>query len=141
VKPKSCFVTNLVIGLALIALSARAYADDTIDEVDKALEKQNWDKAIELCSSALMNNSNNAKAYHFRAIAYYNKENLDKALSDLNEAIRIDPKYAKAIAARGALYTEKEDYDKAIQDLSLAIKMDPKEAKSFTYRGLGKRSI
>src|SRR2546421_9184433 len=135
VKPVSFFIANLVIGLTFIAFSPWAYADDTIDEADKALKNENWDKAIELCSSALKTNPNNPIAYHFRAIAHYNKETLDKALSDWNESIRIDPKYTKAIAARGALYTAKENYDKAIQDLSLVIAMDPKVAKSFAYRG------
>src|SRR3981081_405796 len=125
----------LIITLFALVFTPILYAEEPIDAAEKALDKGDWDAAIESCSSILKANPKNAKAYHFRAFAYSEKGSIEKALSDWDEALRLDSRYGRAFGARGAIYAvQKKDYDKGIADLSKAIEFDPNTANHHSNR-------
>src|SRR5258708_35896541 len=91
---RGCLV--LIISLFALVFTRSLHAEEPIDAAEKALDKGDWDAAIESCTAILKANPKNTKAYHFRAFAYSEKGSIEKALSDWDEAIRLDPRYGRA---------------------------------------------
>jgi tetratricopeptide (TPR) repeat protein len=104
-------------------------------DVNRQLDKLDYDKAIQDFGQAIRLDPKKADAYSGRGYAYAAKQDYDKAIKDYAQAIRFDPKGALAYYNRGHVYLDKQDYDKAIRDLSEAIRLDPKDAVAHYNRG------
>lgn len=85
----------------------------------KAIE--NYDKAIEI-------NSQDAKAYNNRGLAYSELKEYKKAIEDFDKAIEINPQFEAAYNNRGVAYAGLKDYKKAFEDFDKAIEIYPQFA-------------
>ena len=99
-------------------------------------------RAIE---SRRLSQSDLARSYYNRGIAYFAKGYPDRAVADLTEAIRLDPNDANSFINRGNAYISKGDNDRAIADYNEAIRLGPEHPKfssvfynrGFAYRANG----
>src|ERR1700682_2082548 len=107
-----------ILGL-LLALSTGVFAAepaaDKIKEGNEAIEKNNFDRAIEVFSEVISADANNAEAYSGRGVAHLQTNQIDSGLRDFDEAIRLDPRYAEAYARRAAVNLCLDQPDKAIR--------------------------
>ncbi len=107
--------------------------DDLLTIAARAIE--DYDRAIELCTTALETNSADARAYVTRGIAHYEKRDYSQAIADYTKALEIRPDDEWAYATRGGAYAKQKDYERAIQDYSKAVEIDPRFADAYHARG------
>ena len=81
-------------------------------------------------------NSEEAKAYYNRGLAYMDNGQYDQAISDYTKTINIDPRYALAYTGRGNAFERKGEHDRAMSDYTKAIEINPRYAEAYTGRGL-----
>lgn len=107
-----------------------------LDQGKVLVVRSHYDQAIEECTKAIDLDPRLAKAYFWRAIAYYQKMQYDLAIGDYNKAIELDPNLAEAYINRAAVYCEKMRYDLAIADCDKVIDIDSSmRAIAYLYRG------
>jgi eukaryotic-like serine/threonine-protein kinase len=101
-----------------------------------AIEKRNFDEAINAYSQAISINPASAHAFAGRADAYYKKNEYDAALADLDKAISLEPQNAASLTYRaGVLCQIKQDYDRAFADFAAVEKIDPNYYFLYDKRG------
>jgi Flp pilus assembly protein TadD len=105
-------------------------------EVAAYIAKDDYEKAIAVCSEAIRLNPKDTGAYFSRGFACGKNREFDKAIADYSEVIRIDPNNTLAYCNRGDVYTAKGEFDKAIADCTAAIRLDVKCASAFLNRGI-----
>jgi len=100
---------------------------------DDALE--DYQRAIELCTTALQTDAQNAKAYVSRGDAHCVKREYNQAIRDYTRALEIRPDDAWTYVSRGLAYVWQKDYDRAIEDYSKAVEIEPRFAEAYHVRG------
>jgi len=101
-----------------------------------ALNKDEYNIAIEKLSGYLKDNTGSDTAYNFRGLSYFKLSDLTNALSDLNSAIKINPNYHEAYINRGKVYYKSGNYTDAIKDFDYVLSIDPNFASGYFFRGL-----
>ena len=78
-----------------------------------------------------------AKEYHNRGVARFEKGETDGAISDFTKAIKKNPRYGMAYYYRAMVYSRKKEYDQAIADYTKAIEIDQQRfAVAYAERAL-----
>lgn len=110
--------------------------------------QENWkqclradpERSIAACSAFVQSgqetDTNLAKAYDSRGLAYARKRDFDRAIQDYDQSLQLDPNSATARYNRGVAYEFKGDYDRAFPDLDRAVQLNPGDADSSFCRGL-----
>jgi tetratricopeptide (TPR) repeat protein len=88
---------------------------------------------IQLCKET---QSNLAKAFNNRGLAYQAKSDNEQAIADFTEAIRLEPKFAHAFYNRSTVYQSEDDFDHAIAGYSKVIQLDSSYVRALNNRGL-----
>jgi len=127
----------LLVGL-IVVVTCQAQSNN-YDEAMKAIEVQDYDKAIDYLSRDLKDNPKSGRAYFFRAVLYRAKEQNEMALNDITNAIKYLPKDNKewisdAYVERGNIYSEFNDNEKALKDFDNAIKLTPGMVNGYMAR-------
>jgi tetratricopeptide (TPR) repeat protein len=91
-------------------------------------------KAIEYLNNAIKLQSDNAKAYCHRGIAYENLGQYQLAIADYNETIRLKSDFADAYSNRGDAYNNLGQYQRAIENCNKAISLKPDHASAYNNR-------
>jgi len=91
-------------------------------------------RAIEAYSEAILLDPNLAEAYFARGFMYQATGAFDMAIRDFSQAISFAPKNSGAYLARGFVFQEKGDLDRAIQDYTEAVSLGPEES-AYLNRG------
>jgi lipoprotein NlpI len=138
----------ILLFIALLAFgdTSRAQSDDDANNCTAAAERNDFDLAIDNCTSAIqsgtLSDEELAIAFNNRGFAYYSKRNYDGAIRDYDRAITLQPKYAPALVRRANAYQEKRQYEGALADYEAATQIDPKFAfersKGFLFFYLGR---
>ncbi|MDU6669919.1 MAG: DnaJ domain-containing protein [Bradyrhizobium sp.] len=68
--------------------------------------------------------SNDARAFHDRGMASFQKGDLSAALSDLDTAIQLDPRYQEAYIDRGIVFYRMRKFDRAFADVAAAKRLE-----------------
>ena len=120
----------------------------------KEHKKGNYQQAIDIYTTAIKSNPENAFLYNNRGLSYFEvKEEVkekskekgkkyDQAISDYTKAIELKPDYKTAYFNRGLAYFKKgswrnnEPYKKAIEDFSKAVELDAYHVDAYYNRGL-----
>ncbi len=89
-------------------------AEEPLNRGRAALERKEYDVAIQDFDEAIRFAPQNANAFWSRGYAWLEKKDYDKAIKDYDEAIRLDPNNAGAFNNRGNAWSAKSNYDKAI---------------------------
>lgn len=90
--------------------------------------------AIELFTSQIQQNPQDAEGYIVRGMVRYTLGEIDLALRDFNEAIRLNPKRADAYVDRGRCWSNKGETNKALADYNEAIRLNPEDALAYGNR-------
>ncbi len=111
--------------------------DDTlyVDQGMCYLRIQEFDRAIETFSKAILLRPVRTTAYFWRGEAYFVIGNYDRAISDYDKVIEWNPDFAGTYNNRGEAYYHKGDYDRAIVDYTKAIELNPDPAATYVLRG------
>jgi tetratricopeptide (TPR) repeat protein len=91
-----------------------------------AMEKKDYQRAIELFTEAIRLIPKFTDAYISRGDAYRTTRAYDRAIADYTQALRLSPRNTDALVGRGMSHRKKRQLDKAIADYTEAIKIDPK---------------
>ena len=84
----------------------------------KALESQEWKKAIELLSKAMQKTSNNSEAHNLLGYAYRKTGNFNASFAEYNQALKLDPANRHAHEYIGEAYLLTGNLPKAEQHLA-----------------------
>ena len=112
--------------VAFVPLAAANLGDDDVAASDdpnfqegrKAVESQDWNKAVELLSKAVQSDPNNADAHNFLGYAYRKAGKVDASFSHYNEALKLNPKHKHAHEYIGEAYLLTGNLPKAEQHLA-----------------------
>src|SRR6266567_8480335 len=113
----------------------RSWAYLEVEEYQKVI--QNADRIITLNAkfSSLVSNSNLAKAYNNRAIAYRNLKQYERAIVDYNHTLDIKFGNTLAYYNRGITYYLLKEYQRAIRNFDSALELNPKDTSAYFGRG------
>ena len=87
-------------------------------------------------SASLRRNPNNAAAYMYRALAFFEKEDNVRAISDLDEAIKLTPGNSAAYQLRGVVHGYMNNFDRVVSDTTRAILLGANNAMAYHHRGM-----
>lgn len=82
-------------------------------EGKKAVESQDWPKAIEVLSKLVQAEPNNADAHNFLGYAYRKKGIFEASFNHYNEALRLNPRHRHAHEYIGEAYLLTDNLPKA----------------------------
>lgn len=88
-------------------------SDTSYVEGKKALESQEWKKAIDLLSKAVQSVPNNSDAHNLLGYAYRKTGNFDASFVQYSEALKLDPKNRHAHEYIGEAYLLTNNLPKA----------------------------
>ncbi len=93
-------------------------SDPDFQEGRKAVEAQDWNKAVELLTRAVQADPNNADAHNFLGYAYRKKGSYAASFEHYGEALRLNPKHKHAHEYIGEAYLLTGDLPRAEQHLA-----------------------
>jgi Flp pilus assembly protein TadD len=116
----------VVLGWVILqAASANMGAEEANESIDpdyvagkKAVESQDWKKAIELLSKAMRTVSNNSEAHNLLGYAYRKSGNYDASFAQYDQALKLDPSNKHAHEYIGEAYLLTGNLAKAEQHLT-----------------------
>ena len=115
-------VLSLAIGAAAMANMGAEEANESIDPDylagKKAVEAQEWKKAIDLLSKAMKTVSNNSEAHNLLGYAYRKTGNFDASFTQYDLALKLDPVNKHAHEYIGEAYLLTGNLPKAEQHLA-----------------------
>lgn len=96
-----------------------------------------YEEAIKYFDLEISQNSNNARAYSFKADALALLGKMNQALECYNQAIRLSPKDPQLYFEKGKfLFQAMHKNEEAIESFDLAIKYDPNSAQAYYGKGM-----
>ena len=127
-KIRKVLIPALLAALGLVmvpAAMANMGAEEANESIDpdyvagkKALESQDWKKAIELLSKAMKTVSNNSEAHNLLGYAYRKTGNFEASFAQYDQALKLDPANRHAHEYIGEAYLLTNNLPKAEQHLA-----------------------
>ena len=121
-------ISALLAALGLVTVTAAMAnmgAEEANESIDpdyvagkKALESQDWKKAIELLSKAMKTVSNNSEAHNLLGYAYRKTGNFEASFAQYDQALKLDPANRHAHEYIGEAYLLTNNLLKAEQHLA-----------------------
>ena len=102
---------------------AQSSAEDAYNMARDALQRSDYQTAVDAFSRAIGMDPNLAQAYVGRATAYVYEGNVQQAIADFNQALQLDPNMPEALYNRGVLRAQSGDAQGAIRDLQQAANL------------------
>jgi Flp pilus assembly protein TadD len=93
-------------------------SDPNFQEGRKAVEAQDWNRAVDLLTRAVQADPKNADAHNFLGYAYRKKGSYAASFEHYGEALRLDPKHKHAHEYIGEAYLLTGDLPRAEQHLA-----------------------
>jgi Flp pilus assembly protein TadD len=122
------WVTSMIaaIGLMVLPVALANMGSDDSDMIDdpnfldgkKAVESEDWAKAIDLLSKAVQAVPNNSDAHNLLGYAYRKSGRMDASFAQYNEALKLDPQNKHAHEYIGEAYLMTDNLPKAEQHLA-----------------------
>lgn len=115
-----------ILGLTILpAAMANMGAEEANESIDpdylagkKAVESQEWKKAIDLLSKAMKTVSNNSEAHNLLGYAYRKSGNFDASFAQYDQALKLDPTNKHAHEYIGEAYLLTNNLSKAEHHLA-----------------------
>jgi uncharacterized protein (TIGR03067 family) len=102
---------------------------------EAALDREDYDRAIEHFGQAIRLDPGLGVAYYGRALTYLSKKEYDRAIKDCAESIRLVPNDPQPYSLRGFVHMQMKEYGLAVGDLSKAIDLGEEHHKVLVWRG------
>ena len=102
---------------------------------NKYENENQYEKAINAYTNAIIFDSNFANAYFNRGFIHSKIGQRKEAIRDYAKAIELDPNDAMAYHNRGNTYYYMGKYEKAIRDYTKVIKLNPDDTAAYNNRG------
>ncbi|SHN01197.1 Tetratricopeptide repeat-containing protein [Cyclobacterium lianum] len=122
--------------LLLLISSCQPSAEELFDAGVAALEKQEYNQAIEYFDRVIETEANFPSAYNARGVAFFELAQWDKAIDSFSESIELDSSNYKPYFNRGNAFMEKEAYKEALYDYNRANGLDFNQPDIYYNRGL-----
>ncbi len=90
-----------------------ASTDPNFQEGKKAVESQDWNKAVDLLSKAVLYDPKNADAHNFLGYAYRKTGRFDASFNHYQEALKLNPRHKHAHEYIGEAYLLTDNLPKA----------------------------
>ena len=120
--PSMLAVLGLIVLPTAMANMGSEESNESLDpnylEGKKALESQEWKKAIDLLSKAVQAVPNNSDAHNLLGYAYRKTGRFDASFVQYNEALKLDPMNKHAHEYIGEAYLLTDNLSKAEQHLA-----------------------
>jgi len=120
--PLALAVLSLIMLPTAMANMGAEEANESIDPDylagKKAVESQEWKKAIDLLSKAMQTVSNNSEAHNLLGYAYRKTGNFDASFVQYNQALKLDPTNRHAHEYIGEAYLMTGNLPEAEQHLA-----------------------
>jgi Flp pilus assembly protein TadD len=120
--PLTLLVFSLLLTFATPA-AAQGSAQDLYNTARDALQRGDYQAAVDTFSRAVGVDPSFAEAYLGRATTYVYEGDVGAALQDYNQAIQLRPDLAEALYNRGVLRAQNGDLQGAIGDLQRAAQL------------------
>ena len=132
-------------GFAWVNREASLYTELTPsalkEQAEHAIETNDYEVAIDFCSTAINKDSDDAEAYTLRGRAYVglkSDESYENALSDFTKAIERNKDYADAYYRRGIVKFYSDHNEEALVDFDKVIDLNPNHVEAYYYRAYSK---
>jgi protein O-mannosyl-transferase len=100
------------------------------NNLGKAYESTDLDKALFHYKAALNINPNDAAALYNQGTIYEKKGRLDEAISHYSKALQVNPNYFEALNNLGLIFYDQGNYDRAVLYFKKAIKTKSKKSSA-----------
>jgi tetratricopeptide (TPR) repeat protein len=100
-------------------------ADLLLQRVEKAIEAQDLDLAIDLLDYVLTLQPNWAEAWNRRATAHYLRKDFDAAMRDVARVLKLEPRHFGALAGMAMMLSEMERMGPAVRAARAALAVHP----------------
>jgi tetratricopeptide (TPR) repeat protein len=98
---------------------------------EAAIERQDWQKAIQMFESSLRWDRFNADAHNWLGYAYRNAGNMKRAFEEYEAALRLNPSHVGAHEYVGEAYVIAKDIPKAKEHLAALEKLCGKNCPQY----------
>jgi tetratricopeptide (TPR) repeat protein len=112
-----------------------------LERGNELLNHQQYADAVVALGEAIRLDSNPAKAYQLRAIAYSKLGDNGRAVADLTIVISLDPGRISAYEFRAISFLRLSQPEQAAQDLETALELSPQWVSGYTLRGKTYREL
>jgi len=123
--PALTMLALAVLGMACLGPAGANMGEDESDSSNpnfqdgrKAVESQDWTRAIDLLSKAVQAEPGNADAHNLLGYAHRKKGNYQAAFDEYGEALKLNPKHKHAHEYIGEAYLLTDNLPKAEQHLA-----------------------
>ncbi len=107
---------------------------NSIEIAKEKINKSNFKGAVKDLNIVIAEMPNNAEAYYYRAVAYFNLRKNDEAIKDLEIAIAIDHKQAKYYYMKAIAHADQDEFKKAYREMIKAVEIEDTNADYFLLR-------
>lgn len=129
------FAGFFLLFICLVSVGHCETPDERCEKAWKLILEKQFDEAIEICDSIITKDEFFAKAYAYRAKAYYEVNEPLSAFEDINEAVDLDPTLAIAWHIRGQINVTYFKFNEGIDDYTKAIELKPDWESPYISRG------
>lgn len=117
------------------AVPGKHYGQDIINMLQQAKAPDNSPETLIFATMDIRRNPDNAAAYTYRGIAYYNGNRYDDAIVDYTKALELAPS-AEGYYNRALCYEKKGDLAHALKDYDKGVALDSSFLPNIYNRGL-----
>ncbi|MFC5472321.1 tetratricopeptide repeat protein [Cohnella suwonensis] len=110
----------------------KQFKPDSFQYFNKIKETKDAQSQIKIITKYILFEPDDAQAYYFRGLAYYELSRYEEAINDFTKCLEIDDEMYHVINCRGMCYYFISDYEKALDDLLKTNKADI--CNIFLYR-------
>ena len=109
---------------------------EILRQSQEAFERRDFDKAVELLTTAIDSDPTLTPAFVLRGLANAARNKADEAIADFGKAIELSPDDERPRLMRASIFQVKREFDKAIADLDFVIEKHPGDSDVIATRGI-----
>jgi len=128
--------TEIVSSVDKNLISDGLNAESYVDMANQLLDQQQFHKALNLYSKAILSDREIDNAFLGRSLAYGGIGKAHESIADLNVFILRNPRHSMAHVYRGIRYMAQGNTEYAEENLLKAIRLNPKNAQAYDDLGV-----
>jgi Tfp pilus assembly protein PilF len=109
--------------------------DKKMIEAQEALRNRKFQEALDIYNQEIIDDPNNALAYHGAAVSLFNLKKIDDAVIMDGKALAIEPNLALSHVLLAEVYDVRKDIENSWKEIKIAYDLDPDSAEILTDYG------